>query len=479
MSVLDGVGAFLKATFITKVLSLLAQIVLGIYLSQEAFGVYGIVLSLTVFTNCFGGGILQKVLVQKGKSFNSHYKYVPIAVIFSLVSFFILIAISWLPRLIDSSKWTLFFLIFIVALAGIAQCLVPIQKAVLLSASKFKDVAETETLISGLTHICTIPLCLMGFGPYSFVAHKPLLHVYEFFKYNKILRSLGSRVVNLPRVDELKSINFIEVFKEFKWLFLGAFFTAFVIKGDYLVLSYFVEIKLVGIYFFSYQLSFSVANLFTASILNNVLLPEFSNQKSTAKKNEYLAKSLAIFVIIFSPLFFILGNLSGGMIEFIWGNKWLESILPVKLLLFVMPLRMITPLLRVYLESQGKWRTSAILTGVSSIGLLIACIIGGYSNTIEGIAISIASWFGLLGLISFALIIRQIEPLFLKVRLILIVISTAVILFLAHKYFPGNVTAHLFLLMGLSIANTYIVFDLVGPVCDAVKAKLSFFKNNF
>ena len=65
MNLLSGLSAFFKSTLITKASSLIAQLVLGFYLSQEDFGIYGIVLSLTVFTNCFGIGIIQKVLIFK------------------------------------------------------------------------------------------------------------------------------------------------------------------------------------------------------------------------------------------------------------------------------------------------------------------------------------------------------------------------------------------------------------------------------
>ena len=106
-----------------------------------------------------------------------------------------------------------------------------------------------DALVNGLVNILTIPLCLLGLGPFSFIAHKPFVHFYEYFKYNNILSNLKRPTIKLPTIKKLRSVSFITVFKEFKWLFLGSIFTALIIKGDYLVLGLIVDIELIGISF--------------------------------------------------------------------------------------------------------------------------------------------------------------------------------------------------------------------------------------
>ena len=78
-------------------------------------------------------------------------------------------------------------------------------------------------------------------------------------------------------------------------------------QGRLFCFRVFVDIYTIGLYFFAYQLSLSIGSLFTASILNNVLLPKFSNLDSLEAKNQYLYRTLLVLFILFCPLFFVLG----------------------------------------------------------------------------------------------------------------------------------------------------------------------------
>ena len=450
MNLLSGLSAFFKSTLITKASSLIAQLVLGFYLSQEDFGIYGIVLSLTVFTNCFGIGIIQKVLIQKGDAFRSHGEYSSIALLFGFASLIILIFAGFFFSGDHINRNTFLFLTIILAVSVLLRSLVPIQRASLLVKCHYQSVATLDAIVNGLSNLLAIPLCLIGFGPFSFIAHKPFIYIYEYIKYNRILLGLNQQIVKLPTFSQIKSVSLIALFKEFKWLFLGAFFTALILKGDYLVLSYFVDLKLIGIYFFAYQLSFSLANLFTASLINNVLLPELANKKSLSDKNIFLYQCLIIILIIFSPLFFVSSYFSEFAILYIWGNKWEASIIIVKLLLLIMPLRLIPAVLRVYLESQGKWKSSTFLNAISATGVIIAALIGGMSNSITGIAFSITFWFACLGLGTIAFSAKVIAEKKIGIKMYFIVLN----LYLGLAYFyilSGTNALHFFFVIAVSL----------------------------
>lgn len=86
MNLIHEIREFFKATLIIKLFSFVAQIFLGIYLTKEDFGLYGLFLSFTLFYNCFGAGLIQKILVKKGDSFGSYERHTPVAFLFSLIS---------------------------------------------------------------------------------------------------------------------------------------------------------------------------------------------------------------------------------------------------------------------------------------------------------------------------------------------------------------------------------------------------------
>lgn len=471
MNLITGIREFFKATLIIKIFSFVSQIFLGMYLTKEDFGLYGLVLSFTVFSNCLGPGIIQKILVQKGNSFQSYERYNPVAFSFSLISFFVLTVVSLVTCSIVDDKKVFFILTFLLALSGIMQSLVPIQKSVLLSSSRFREVADTDILTSGLMHGLTIPFCILGLGPYSFIAHKPIVHLLEYLRYNRILQRLKKPKIKFPGLAQIKGISVLKIFEEFKWLIVGALFVTLMVKGDYLVLGFLVNMELLGLYFFSYQLSISVANLFTGSVLNNVLLPEFSNQNSEEGKIDYLSKALMILIILFCPLFFSLGYLTSPVVKLIWGDKWLESIIAIKFLFFVMPLRFIPSLLRVYYESKGKWLSSAMFTGLSATMVLAAAVVGGLINTIEGITLSIVVCFSILGLGSTALSIYAIKSREIIFKIIGLIVNSYAVLFILIAFFNESILAVIIGLFGFSLINACIARKELLYLFDKISKK--------
>lgn len=456
MTTLSAIKAFFKATFLTKCFSLISQIFLGIYLSQEDFGIYGLVLSLTVFTSFISGGIIQKILVQKGKAFHDHRRYAPISTLFAVLS---LICLIFLATVLthEGRKFILVAMALLLGAAGVMQALVPIQKAILLSNSRFNSVAKVETGIAGLNYLFTIPLSALGLGPYSFLLHKPFVHLFEYIKYNKILINYGLEKIQFPKIRLIKRINLLEIFKEFKWLMLAAIFTAITLKGDYFVLGFFVDIYTIGLYFFAYQLSLSIGSLFTASILNNVLLPKFSNLDSLEAKNQYLYRTLLVLFILFCPLFFVLGFFIDKPVIFIWGDKWIESIIIIKFLLFVTPLRMVPSVFRVYLESNGKWGQGAILLGVSALGIIGAAICGGLINTSQGIAIAITTWISVLGISSSIAVAYYIKNQKIIYKLLFVVGNSYGILIFYNCLGLQSIFLFLLLLSFSGLINLWIV----------------------
>lgn len=456
MTTLSAIKAFFKATFLTKCFSLISQIFLGIYLSQEDFGIYGLVLSLTVFTSFISGGIIQKILVQKGEAFHDYRRYAPISTLFAVLSLICLIFLATVLTF-EGRKFILVAMALLLGAAGVMQALVPIQKAILLSNSRFNSVAKVETGIAGLNYLFTIPLSALGLGPYSFLLHKPFVHLFEYIKYNKILINYGHEKIQFPKIWLIKRINLLEIFKEFKWLMLAAIFTAITLKGDYFVLGFFVDIYTIGLYFFAYQLSLSIGSLFTASILNNVLLPKFSNLDSLEAKNQYLYRTLLVLFILFCPLFFVLGFFIDKPVIFIWGDKWIESIIIIKFLLFVTPLRMVPSVFRVYLESNGKWGQGAILLGVSALGIIGAAICGGLINTSQGIAIAITTWISVLGISSSIAVAYYIKNQNIIYKLLFVVGNSYGILIFYNYLGLKSIFLFLLLLSFSCLINLWIV----------------------
>lgn len=451
MSVVKGVISFIFSAFIIKLASFISQIILGFYLSKEAFGLYGIALSLNIFGACFQSTIIQKILIQKASAVYS-IKYTIISICFRIISFLLVFFIAIAYSLI-TEYYVIILVSFFLCAADIINAFIPIFKANLLSNARYDCVAKVEAQTRSAAHLAAIPNAILGLGALSFVIHKPICQIYEYFFLKSACLKFTNFKLKIPKFRDFKSYKLSNIFLEYKWLIAIAFFTTVVVQGDYLILGLLVDIEIIGLYFFGYTFSVQISNLITSSVLSNVLMAEFSSQKDEAKRNVLFLNSLLILFLALGPIFYTFSIFSEKILYFIWGDVWIQSIIVIKLFFIIMPLRLVSAFLRTLFESEGNWRESAYLAGAGALGVSFASLIGGVTNDLFYISASMFTWYLIYGLSLLFIIGQKLEHTEGNKILILSIPLSYSFLFILEFF-------HLSALLASAFIMVYIVISL-------------------
>src|SRR5690606_24569676 len=94
--ILNGAIWSLSANVAVRAASLAAQVVLGMLLTREDFGVYGIALSLSALLSALSNGGTQQVLIKRWSEFDELAPKINfVALIFNVVSGALLVTLGW------------------------------------------------------------------------------------------------------------------------------------------------------------------------------------------------------------------------------------------------------------------------------------------------------------------------------------------------------------------------------------------------
>ncbi len=193
-------------------------------------------------------------------------------------------------------------------------------------------------------------------------------------------------------VSGRKQIGFVEIFASARWVMLGAFAASFVTSGDYLVLSLVCSPEFLAAYFFGFQISRAASGLISGGILN-VLMPTFSRLgKEPERQAAGYLRALRTVSAMASPFCFGSAAIIAPLIHFLWAGKWDESAIVAQWMLVSIPLALLSPIGRSFLEAKEKWRLQSLLLWGNAIGILVASTLGAMLGSLMSIAASVAVW---------------------------------------------------------------------------------------
>ncbi|MDB4345887.1 oligosaccharide flippase family protein [bacterium] len=392
MSIFRGVISFIASTIIVRFVSLIVQFILGWYLSANDYGIFGMATSLSIFVSCFQENGLRNFLVQKAASgeevegIKNEALFLGLAL--SVISACLLMVVACFYAA-QTDEPFLIMIALMLSVAGVIAFSVPILRSQISADLRFSDLAKVDTLRNSATHLFMIPFALLGFGPMSFVIHRPFIRLMEVYQYRRLLPQCNVML----RVKEIDFRMVGRLAWQIRWIAFGAVLTALSMKGDYFILGLFVDARVVGIYFFGYQLTGAFANLVSGSVFSNVFMPAFSRlNNQPLRQLERFHRSLLSQLMLCFPVFFLAAVFVEDCINLLWNYKWSGSVLVAQLLLLALPLRLCSPLVRALFEAQGKWRKVAVMIGVNAVGVTSAALIGGMMGSLSAIAISAAIW---------------------------------------------------------------------------------------
>ncbi len=389
-------------TIASKLASLSAQLVLGWVLSTEDFALYAIAISWSTIILALRNAGTQRFLIQKGSGGYDEFASIcfKIALLFNGIGFVLLaIAAPALSHLYESTS--LNTIIWIIALALPLNTASLVFQAKLSSDMSFGKLTQINIWSAILRHGSMTAFALAGLGPLSFVLPLILIAVFETVAgWYSIGAWPSNRRLTWPAMRD--------VLRDSRWVMVTSLAGILVMNGDYLAISLLQNKETLGIYYFGFQLSFSLAALFTNGV-EAVMMPAFSRLHHDQERQKMaFFKAARILMLGATLACFALVLAATPLIHGLWGGKWDRAIPVVQLLALSLPVKLVVPLCRSLIEGRGEWKFVSKLLLADGIGTLIAGGLGAWLGGLMTIAAVVSGYNLVLGLIFCGVVTKRI-----------------------------------------------------------------------
>ncbi len=388
-------------TVASKLASLGAQLVLGWVLSTEDFALYAIAISWSTIVLALRNAGTQRFLIQKGSSYDEFASICfKIALLFNGIGFVLLaLAAPALSQLYESNSLNV--IIWIIALSLPLNTASLIFQAKLSSELNFGKLTRINIWSALLRHGSMAAFALMGFGPISFVL--PLIVIAGFETV------AGWYMVGAwPPNRRLTWQAMRGVLQASRWVMLTSLAGILVMNGDYLAISLLQTKETLGIYYFGFQLSFSLAALFTNGV-EAVMMPAFSRLHNDQERQKVaFFKAARVLMLGATLACFALVLAANPLIHGLWGGKWDSAIQVVQLLALSLPIKLVMPLCRTLMEGRGEWRLVSTLLLADGIGTVLAGGIGAWLGGVMTIAVVVSGYNLVFGLMFCGFVTKRI-----------------------------------------------------------------------
>ena len=388
-------------TIASKLASLGAQLVLGWVLSTEDFALYAIAISWSTIVLALRNAGTQRFLIQKGSSYDEFASICfKIALLVNGTGFVLLaLAAPALSHLYESQSLNV--IIWIIALSLPLNTASLIFQAKLSSELKFGKLTRINIWSALLRHGSMAAFAFMGFGPISFVLPLILIAVFETVA--------GWYVVGAwPPNRQLTGPTMCGVLRDSRWIMLTSLAGILVMNGDYLAISLLQTKETLGIYYFGFQLSFSLATLFTNGV-EAVMMPAFSRLHNDQERQKLaFFKAVRILILGATLACFVLVLAASPLVHGLWNGKWDSAIPVIQLLALSLPIKLVIPLCRSLMEGRGEWKFVSTLLLADGIGTIIAGGVGAWLGGLIAIAAVVSGYNLVFGLMFCGFVTKRI-----------------------------------------------------------------------
>lgn len=439
----------------------LVLIVLARLLDPEAFGIVNaatVVITLSMMLSTLGVG---PAIVQKEKISERHIKTAftlsfILGVIFAIIIFTFSHNISYF---FQTEKLTpilkMFSVIFIIQGTSL------VAESLLQRELKFNVLVRIQIISYFIYGMVGISLAYLGLEEWS-LAYAYLSHV--------IVKCLMTLYYKRSTVK----IGFsVESFKELI-LFSGGYSLAQLsgeisLQGDNLIVGRYLGPESLGLYSRAYQLMVFPTNLF-GKVMEKVLFPAMSKKQNENKSLQYAyIQGVKLVSILTLPTSLLMIILSENIVLFLFGEKWLEIVLPFQVLAAGLLFRTSYKISDALVNAKGAVYKRAFIKWIYATAVIIFAIIGqkfGLAGVALGILLAITINFIFMAELSIKLInCRRVE--FIKAHFSSMVITIPVVIL----YPLNKIDILINLSPFLSLLINGFIYLLIMAICIFISPK--------
>lgn len=378
-----GTAYVFAGQILVKVTALLSLWVLGYYLDEKQFGLWGLALSAVALADCVRDMGAHKVLIQRGGEFDELGSPVfKMGLAFNILAASILLAVAPIMAKVYDDV-VIAWLIVIAAFTIPLQSPVTILRARMSIDLRFRAMTVITILAQFVKNGSMILFAIMGFGVYSFVLPMVLMVIFSFAAFRYCAGPL-------PKSRPLTKEHFGSIFAAVKWITISSFFGALINQGDRLVIGWFQDTETVGVYFFGFQLILSTVVIFGAGMVS-VYMPTLSKLTGDPQRQaQAYEKMVRVSAVVFSVVCVMAVLVSDPAIHLLWKGRWDSAIPVAQLMSLSLCVYLIGPVAMSFVEALGRWKLRAALMGAEMIGVLIAAALGASLGGLVAIAAAIS-----------------------------------------------------------------------------------------
>ena len=377
-----GASLMLAASLVGRVAALIAQVVTGLVLIDEDFGVFAIAIGVQAIAGILQGGNALSYLVTLPPS----KRRFRTGTVFGICNGFYLIGV--VPMLILAPNIAAHFeeprLVILLWILAATMMLSPVRfvlRGRVNARLAFGASAKATVLNNLVAYPLTITLAIVFRDPTA-LALPVLLGALAEVIY------LWTRAK--PNIEDFRPRRrfVMPLLHQFRWLIAGAILTSLFNRGDYMVTEFLVEIAVLGTYYFGYQLAVQPGRLFTTTVLN-ILVPvvkRLSHDKirlAAVVRRLLSTGGFAIAAVNLSMLALI-----EPLEHLIWAEKWADTIFTVQVLSIGLTYTTILGIGTSPLMAERRYRENVIcgvLRAVAVVGgAAFGAVMWGSVNAISG-----------------------------------------------------------------------------------------------
>lgn len=374
-------------TIAARLMGISANLALAWLLTREDFGLFGKAATIAAFCEVFGAGGIGTILIVRKNKFHrwaepAQWLGLSLGITVSILMIVCGMVITLQPGTQRASE--LFVIISLMALTPLFRSFATVPYAKLRIDMRFKKIAVLETIMMLGSSIFKVALAFFGCGAFSFVIPTVATAFVRSAYFWKVSGVKFSRSLGLKRWKYL--------FDDGLMLILTALLFKLVTYGDYAILTLFVSLEQLGVYFFAFTYSVMGVVMLTAG-LNGVLVPTFASIENKDRRNQAFVRSASLLLALVCPLCFLQSAVSEPAVNLLLKDTWQPAIILLQILSLGMAGRTISWLAASLMESQRRFRTRFLLGIISAAIFLTIVLLGASTLGTLGVAIGVAIFF--------------------------------------------------------------------------------------
>jgi len=243
-----------------------------------------------------------------------------------------------------------------------------IPQSMLLRGLNFQKISVID-VFCGLCSVGTsLYFALNGYGVWSLVYGTLVQFFLRVVCFNAVSREYYKP---LFRVEKIKGMLSFSSFFTGSTMLRYLFF-----RSDIIVGGKFIGTDALGLYSIANQLAFTPVEKMS-NIIPVVAFPAFSKMQLDIKAySANFLKGLKLLNLIFIPSYIIIFVLAEDIVNVLLGPKWVEIILPIRILCLIMPLRAFEILFIPAMNGLGRSNITMMTSGFSLIVMVCAFLVG-------------------------------------------------------------------------------------------------------